>query len=227
MQFDINRTKAIPKAVSICSCCKSKIIAKCGRIKIWHWSHEATDHCDMWWEPMSEWHLSWQSHVPESMTEVIIGEHIADIKLSTGKVIEIQHSSISPEEVQEREEFYGEMTWIFDGRDFEERLYFKEKESKHGNIYYTFTFKHPRKYIVLCTKLPLYIDFSNFTFKVMEFKTYENYSDEWNTEYTSYVAWGYKLQRNFLLYRELFGKDYVAKAPSSNIVQNTAGKQLA
>lgn len=208
MQFDSSRSKPTPKAKSTCPCCQSSIIAKCGSYKVWHWAHETLEHCDSWWEPMSEWHLWWQSHVDESKTEIIIGPHIADIQLSDKKVIEIQHSSLPVEVVQERERFYDNMTWIFDGRDFVDRLTFREKQSKYsGNTYYTFTFKKPRKYIVLCTKFPLYIDFGDFVFKVMEFKTYENHSSQWGTDYTSYVAWGFKYDKDKTLFLEIFGKD--------------------
>lgn len=227
MQFDINRIKPTPKAVSKCQVCKSEVIAKCGKVMIWHWAHKSLEHCDMWWEPISQWHLDWQSHVHEDRTEIIIGEHIADVQLSDGKVIEIQHSPLSIDTVQERELFYGNMTWIFDGRDFFDRLTFKEKESKYGNTYYTFTFKRPRKYIVLATKFPLYIDFGDFVFKVMKFNTYENHSSQWNSDYTSYVAWGYIERKTFLLYKEIFGKDYVAKPTTSNIVSNPPTEQLA
>lgn len=217
MQFDINRNKPTLKASSLCPNCKEKIIAKCGKVMVWHWAHESLEHCDLWWEPISQWHLDWQSHVPETLTEVIIGEHIADIKLTTGKVIEIQHSSLSVETVQERELFYEDMTWIFDGRDFEERIDFKEKESKSGNTYYKFTFKRPRKYITSATKFPFYIDFANFVFEVKGINTYENTSEEWG-DYTSYVFWGYQYNRTPIFYRKIFGKDFVQKTTPSPII---------
>ena len=47
--------------------------------------------------------------------------HRADIRQPEGNVIELQHSPISPKEIQEREEFYGEMVWLLDGRDYDIR----------------------------------------------------------------------------------------------------------
>ena len=44
-------------------------------------------------------------------------KHIADIKASSGFVVEIQHSPISEQELLSRENFYGDMIWIVDARD--------------------------------------------------------------------------------------------------------------
>ena len=57
MQFDYMRASPRPKMSSKCDICDGKIIAKCGRVKIWHWAHESRIDCDDWYEPMSEWHL--------------------------------------------------------------------------------------------------------------------------------------------------------------------------
>lgn len=207
MQFDVNRNKAHPEESSICPCCKSKVIAKCGSIKVWHWAHESLQNCDSWHEPMSEWHLWWQGRVKEELTEIIIGPHIADIKLTNGRVIEIQHSSISCEEAREREQFYGNMIWIFDGREFIDRFDIREKYDEDGNIiYHTFKFKHPRHYIVETTKYPLYIDFGDYVFRVKKFKSWQNHSQRFG-EYTSWSGWGNKEQKNMFLLREIFGAD--------------------
>lgn len=47
-----------------------------------------------------------------------MGPHRADIRRDDGLVIELQASSISAEEIAEREAFYGEMVWLLDGREF-------------------------------------------------------------------------------------------------------------
>ncbi len=46
-----------------------------------------------------------------------MGLHRADIRNPEGTVIELQHSSISTDDVALREEFYGEMVWIFDATE--------------------------------------------------------------------------------------------------------------
>ena len=43
--------------------------------------------------------------------------HIADVKADSGFVVEVQHSPISADELQAREDFYGDMIWIVDARD--------------------------------------------------------------------------------------------------------------
>ena len=42
-------------------------------------------------------------------------KHVADVKLRFGLVIEFQHSPIEQMEVESREAFYGNMTWVVDG----------------------------------------------------------------------------------------------------------------
>ena len=95
---------------------------KCGEIKTWHWAHEAVRDCDPWYEPETEWHRSWKAHAPEERVEVTMGPHRADIVGSDGGVIELQHSSIGPDEIRDREAFYGRMVWLIDGSPFAENL---------------------------------------------------------------------------------------------------------
>ena len=47
--------------------------------------------------------------------EALTACHIADVKTSHGLVLEFQRSSIRPEEVLERQDFYGKMLWVVDG----------------------------------------------------------------------------------------------------------------
>jgi len=217
MQFDSHRNKPTPGAVSECPSCKSKIVSKCGEIKIWHWAHESLETCDAKWEPITQWHLDWQSLVPEELTEVIIGKHIADIKLPTGKVIEIQHSNLPIDVVAERESFYENMVWIFDGREFEDRFIIKEKYDDNDElIYHTFKFKKPRQYIVHCTKFPVYIDFEEQIFEVKKFNSYKNWSEQYGKEYTSWTGWGHLRNKDLMFYKQLFGVSYMPKTKPTN-----------
>lgn len=142
-----------------CPQCGSEVIAKCGSIKAWHWAHKADD-CDIWQEPMTDWHWNWQGLFPEDSREVVITKrcvsHRADVV--TGKtVIEFQHSSISPDEIWERESFYGRMIWVFDAIDAVEnnRLILRPKDG-----YYTFRWKWARTSIPSATK-DVYLDVGN------------------------------------------------------------------
>ena len=76
--------------------------------------------CDPWWEPETEWHRKWKAF--GHRTEVTIENHRADVVTSPrpgypdGLIIELQHSSISVDDVLAREACYGNrLRWIFDG----------------------------------------------------------------------------------------------------------------
>jgi len=132
------RTSAAPGLRGICPGCRGEVIAKCGQIARWHWSHVSAE-CDSWGDGESDWHIGWKDRFPPELQEVFMGEHRADIKGACG-VLEVQASPISTETIREREEFYGEMAWMLKGEDFMQNF----------NIYYTgghdyrFTWIRPR-----------------------------------------------------------------------------------
>ncbi|HOW59785.1 MAG TPA: competence protein CoiA family protein [Candidatus Omnitrophota bacterium] len=117
------KTEAQPGLKGICLYCEKDrdMIAKCGKVKIWHWAHKSNVSCDPWWENEREWHRAWKNRFPVEWQEnrhvdSTTGEkHIADIKTAAGLVIEFQHSAIQPAEVQSREAFYKNMVWVIDG----------------------------------------------------------------------------------------------------------------
>src|SRR4029077_19261118 len=86
--------------------------------------------------------------------EVIIGNHRADIVTRDGAVVELQHSTISPQEIAEREAHYGRMWWIFDATapSLAGRLELRPRDG-----YYTFRWKHPRTSISWCER-PVLLD---------------------------------------------------------------------
>ncbi len=90
----------------ICPGCKGKLIAKCGSIKIHHWAHQRSVDCDMWWEPITQWHIEWQNNFPWDWREVIVRHegsdkfHRADIHTPDGLTIEFQHSPLAIEELE-------------------------------------------------------------------------------------------------------------------------------
>lgn len=127
-------TDATPKAKGICinPLCASEMIARCGRVKVWHWVHKGRPPCDPWYESETQWHRNWKNIFPSEWQEVVQQDsvtnevHIADVRNPFGLVIEFQHSPIAPEEMRSREGFYKEMIWVVDGlRNDLDHAYFK------------------------------------------------------------------------------------------------------
>lgn len=133
------RIKAQPKLIGYCPTCNEQLLPKCGKIKVWHWSHRSKRDCDKWYEPETQWHINWKNYFPENCQEVVIGEHRADLKIGN-TVIELQNSSISSLEIKEREEFYKDMIWIINGTKFARNLILRHKGS-----YHSFRWKSPPK----------------------------------------------------------------------------------
>ncbi len=117
--FKDERIEATKGAKGVCPSCGSELIARCGEIKIHHWAHKKKCN-DHWWENETEWHRNWKNQFPSEWQEIIqkdeSGEkHIADVKTSSGWTIEFQHSAISREERDSRDNFYNKLIWIVDG----------------------------------------------------------------------------------------------------------------
>ena len=103
------------------------MLAKCGTRVMHHWAHVSRRNCDPWWENETNWHREWKAKFPEECREVSHtapdGElHRADIKTPTGIVIEVQHSTMTDQELESRETFYRNLVWIVDGRGFRNRF---------------------------------------------------------------------------------------------------------
>ncbi len=118
----INKIKAeaTKDSKGFCPYCGAELIARCGDVKIHHWSHKGHHNCDQWWERETTWHRSWKNLFPVTWQEIIHrdknGEkHIADVKTPDEWVIEFQHSFLNPEERRARTAFYGKLIWVVDG----------------------------------------------------------------------------------------------------------------
>ena len=104
-----------------CPICVTRMIAKCGNVRVDHWAHFTKRTCDLWWENKTEWHIAWQEKFPKEWREFPqhdpqTGEkHIADVRTSQGLVIEFQHSHLDPQERGKRERFYKNMVWVVNG----------------------------------------------------------------------------------------------------------------
>lgn len=134
------KSQAFPKAKALCTFCNESMIAKCGKVKTWHWAHKRIDACDSWYEPETEWHRNWKLVFGKEHCEIIVikdqKKHIADIKTMNGWFIELQNSIISIETMEARESFYGEeMMWIVNGIKFKDNFKTFTPRTIHDNQY--------------------------------------------------------------------------------------------
>lgn len=134
------RVEPQPKLQGVCPGCGEKVIAKCGNHVIWHWAHAYRKHCDQWWEAETEWHRRWKMQFPSEWQEVPLVDgatnelHIADVRTPAELVIEFQHSTIDPSEVQARQNFYQKMIWVVDGcKNDHDRFNFSNMRSRPNN----------------------------------------------------------------------------------------------
>ena len=146
--FKDERIEATKGAKGVCPCCGSELVAKCGEIYIHHWSHKKK--CDdHWWENETEWHRNWKNKFPKEWQEIIqkdeSGEkHIADVKTSSGWVIEFQHSAISKEERDSRDYFYNKLIWIVDGT--RRKTDIKQFQDEINQAYIVYYLEYPEDY---------------------------------------------------------------------------------
>ena len=105
--------------LGLCPLCNGQLRAYHGEKNQWHWRHVDLFDCDPWHEGKTPWHKDWQDKFPLGWQEVAMRSeterHFADVKTSTGTVIEFQHSSMDRDTRQVRERFYGNMLWVVDG----------------------------------------------------------------------------------------------------------------
>jgi hypothetical protein len=87
--------------------------------------------------------------VRPEFAEVVRSPHRADIVGNGGVVVELQHSSISAEDIAAREAFYGDMVWLFDAT--QRFAYMKSGERAFFSLGQT-------KHLDLCTK-SVFLDF--------------------------------------------------------------------
>jgi Competence protein CoiA-like family len=120
-----DRILPVREAEAKCPSCGSSVVPKMGRINAHHWAHAVGADCDTWSEPETEWHLGWKALVEPQFAEVTLKRqdcfHRADIQTHDQRVIELQRSGISGDEILERNQFYngfGKTLWVFYGGDF-------------------------------------------------------------------------------------------------------------
>lgn len=102
-----------------CPGCEGEVVARCGRIIINHWAHLSGVDCDPWSEPLSLWHLHWQVYLigqgadVEAKIEKDGKTHRADARMKNGLVVELQHSHLSVDEIEEREKWPRRVGQVF------------------------------------------------------------------------------------------------------------------
>lgn len=107
-----------------CPSCGAPLVQRKGEVRQHHFSHQPNCLCNDSWEreyDMSIWHYEWQCRFPKDNQEVVLtwGEikHRADVLIGR-TVIELQHSALSMEQFNNRNNFYISMgykvIWIFD-----------------------------------------------------------------------------------------------------------------
>ena len=166
------------------------MIAKCGRVRLWHWAHKSRSSCDPWWESETDWHRNWKGQFPTAWQEVVhvdrnSGErHIADVKTPFGLVIEFQHSPIENAELQSREEFYKNLIWIVDGdRGSTDPQYFymgllTRKPESFSPLVYCFGWSGQSRLLHSWAQAssPVYLDFGdeNVIWKLVHFDPHDH-----------------------------------------------------
>ena len=166
--FNGERAEAFPKARGVCRVCQGEVVAKCGKYKVWHWSHKSLTDCDQWWESETEWHRSWKDRFPKEWQEIVLRDeltnekHIADVRTQHGVVVEFQRSSIDPLEVKARENFYKRMVWVIDGvkNDFDRINFglFRAKPNPNGFASFEW-YSRSKLFHRWHTNTPVFIDF--------------------------------------------------------------------
>jgi competence protein CoiA len=190
------RIRATRGAHACCPSCEAALIPKCGELVSHHWAHQAErGECDPWAEHETDWHLSWKSRFPEDWIEVIVGPHRADVRRPDGVVFEIQHSTISVEEIREREAFYeahGWLEWIFDVREAAVEGRF-ELRKHYRDMAFSFVWRHGRRSIGACA-CPVWLDLGlGRLFAVMRMRT--------DGDVYKLAGWGHLRWLDAFLYR--------------------------
>lgn len=151
-----------------CPSCNALVRAKCGKIKVWHFSHVSLVDCDTWSEGETEWHRNWKERFPKEEREVIMFPHRADV-VHSGVVIEFQSKALQVDELLEREDFYGNMIWVVKS---DEKKFTYNKREKNGRKYYAFYWRWCSTTWKMSNR-QIYVDLENGTlFKI--WKIYDN-----------------------------------------------------
>lgn len=93
-----------------CPKCDTELVAKCGKIRAFHWAHKNKLQCDDWMEDDNKWRDRWLNEFEDDWQESLIDRggvsHFADIETDKNTIILLHQSRLTPEIIREREDFY-------------------------------------------------------------------------------------------------------------------------
>ncbi len=109
--------------IHVCRCpgCEAPVLARVGEQRVAHWAHVRKTYCTVA-AGETLWHREWKSLGRSEEIEVVRPEwqaHRADLCLVEHdqlQVVELQHSGITLETIQQRELAYRDVVWIVDVR---------------------------------------------------------------------------------------------------------------
>ena len=130
---------------------------------------KANFECDVFKEPETKWHFDWKDNFPKEIQEVIVKNHRADIRTKEGLVIELQNSSISSQQIRERENFYSNMIWILNGNTIAKNLKIGIKLREFNYKIRIFNWKWFHK-SWLSAKKPIFVDMGGDTLFLIRIK---------------------------------------------------------
>lgn len=134
------------------------MVAKCGRLVVWHWAHVQNEGCDAY-ALEGEWHLAWKDRLASAGARIEVLQrkgdecHIADVVLPSGQVLELAGTYHPANVIAARETFYGKrMNWLYRAEDFIERVEFHAPEPDRQ----LFRFKQAPRSMVAHKRWPLF-----------------------------------------------------------------------
>ncbi len=118
----------LPEA--FCPCCKKPLLLRAGNVRRAHWAHLTAESCDEWWEKESEWRNKWVHklcELPNVDIENVIekdgAKHFYDARFNESLVVICRRKKIPANQLINREDFFGDMVWLVDGRTSEYQEY--------------------------------------------------------------------------------------------------------
>lgn len=152
----VSAHNADKEADYICPICRRKVFPRQGKTNVDHFAHEVRCNDSWTYEEMSEWHREWQSQFPCNNREVVVelnGErHRTDV-MAYGYAVEFQHSTITAEEFDRRNDFYlrygKKVIWIFDAVDeySSDKMQCYDGWSSKGDNGGKYSWRYPKRFL--------------------------------------------------------------------------------
>jgi competence CoiA-like predicted nuclease len=182
---------------AICPHCKELVNSRAGEYKVNHWAHQKKSNCVTYnKEGKTEWHYDHQEFFKKKGYEIekpitLNGKtKIADVMVNDDFAIEFQHSSISHDEIKNRESHYGKVIWVFDAIE----AFKKDRLQLYDDKY---SWKYPKETILSCYQpVFLHIGFDRYI-HILSIKKERIYLQEWHTRTTLYYDGDCKMYNQF------------------------------